>query len=600
MTNESSTAAGDETLRRAELERREVYRRARESGFIPQLRARRRPVVPDRTADVAAPAGDTTTVRPSRAVDPLTRRQPLQLSARVTDVLQRISVEAGIDPGFIGTAAVGSGTAVEAELRLRVLNALEALEALPALRHLAELTTAGVSFLTPDELDRADALGTDRLPAPDTEPECIDRWQVHLEAREARGKAVLSTAAWQRLAEALPLPVLDDLLDRGVLTRREAPHSWIPRTDRVRHIIARVEPEELADAELLALQWEGEARRRTLWAGGRLEPGPTGHDEWSLRSALARGDASVLDELAPRNPPLLPRDLVRLVDGLRTLRRGGAVDAWLGRERSLFGLMEQCLPPGRSISGRTAFHAWAGVRLMYRLLDEAHQSLACDPDRASETLRNVADQAAALRSDTGHGAAVRADREARAVQAYLHFLSARPGERDRLDRAVGLLEDVLHRGRSSPGGVSGDTRSRLRSSSMLLQTLRQRERPHDVLNPYLALGVSHGSSAWRQGWRDLRRGVTPGQLEYINGAKDRIQRHETARRSGQPAEELYRLPLDDRFTQVPQERGDLLRPPARPMERRSAPGTEEEWSWTAAEAAREIIERCAMRMRNDH
>ncbi|WP_426367188.1 hypothetical protein [Streptomyces sp. E-08] len=526
----------------------------------------------------------------------------MRLSARVEAVLERIVSEAGADPGVFDATIANVNCSADpgVELRTQVLSLLDSLEALSAMGHLADLTVGGMAFLTNEELIRAEAIRSSRLPAPETDPDRVGPWQLHLEATEAQGKAILSAVAWQRLVEYLPLPVLDDLLDRGALTRRESPHAWTPRTDRVCHVVARIEPDKLSDDEIVTLGWQDEVHRRTLSIGGRVESGPSGHDEWSVRSALLGGELSVLDDLHLHAEATLPRDLARLIRGLRAMRRGEPVEPWLGRDRSLFGLMEDFLPQRRLIAGRTAFHAWAGARRMYRLLDDAHGALACEPDGAAEAIRIVAHQAAALRSDEHHGSAARADREARAVQAYLHFLSARPGERDRLDQAVGLVEDVLRRGKTPPGGVSGELRRRMAALSTLLQTLRRVARPRDVLNPYLALCVEHGSREWKQGWRDLRRQVPAAQLEYINGAKDRIQRRETALRSGERPEEFYRLPLDDRFAQVPEDRGDLLRPRARPLERRTPPSTQEERSWTAAEAARELIDRCATRMRNGH
>jgi hypothetical protein len=136
--------------------------------------------------------------------------------------------------------------------------------------------------------------------------------------------------------------------------------------------------------------------------------------------------------------------------------------------------------------------------------------------------------------------------------------------------------------------------------SELLQSLRRKSKPHDVLNPYLALCVEHGATEWRQGWRDLRKQVAAERLEYINGAKDRIKRIETARRLGDEPESVYALPLNEQFLWVPDVRSDVLQPAARPMGRRTDASGEEEQSWAAPEAAREIIGRCAAGSRNDH
>jgi hypothetical protein len=276
------------------------------------------------------------------------------------------------------------------------------------------------------------------------------------------------------------------------------------------------------------------------------------------------------------------------------------VDGRLGRERSLFGLLEDCVPEGRLISGTTPFHHWAGTRRLYRLLDDMHWAMACEPDQTEQAVHAALQQAAALRNPESHGSAGLADREARAVQAYLIFLHARPGDRDRLDQGVGLLEDVLKRGGRRRGGVDGVQRKRLRLLSELLQALRLKSKPHAVLNPYLALCVEHGSTEWQQGWRDLRRQVATEQVEYINGAKDRIRRMETARRLGEDPEVLYEIPLNERFLWVPDDRSEVLQPGPRPLERRTGPSDAQDQSWTATEVAREIIGRSAGRLRNSH
>lgn len=73
------------------------------------------------------------------------------------------------------------------------------------------------------------------------------------------------------------------------------------------------------------------------------------------------------------------------------------------------------------------------------------------------------------------------------------FLYARPGERDRLDQGIGLLEDVLKRGGKQRGGVDGRQRHRPRSLSELLQSLGFKSKPREVLNPYLALCMTDES-----------------------------------------------------------------------------------------------------------
>ncbi|MFF1357380.1 hypothetical protein [Streptomyces sp. NPDC058297] len=598
MTTEPRASAAIEELRRAELARREERRRARESGALAPLSTRRRDVPNAPAAEIGS---GTTLVGDELVAESWEVPAQIQVSARVSNALRLAAVDAG-DPEFherVLERAVHARDPV-AELTREAVELLGELEPLTALGHLVELAAGGLPVLSEEQCLRAEAIRSGRLPLPAAEPEPVDAWQLHLECAEAFGHATLSTAAWHRLVERLPLPVLDDLIDRGALRWQTAPHTWPEQSDRVLYVTARLTPWELADDDVAALEWKGEASRRLLVSGAMVRAENGRHDEWSLRSALLCGEVAALDVGESYSGQEFPSDLADLVLSLRRVRRGNAVDARLGRDRSLFGLLEDCVPDGRLISGGTAFHYWAGTRRMYRLLDEMHWTMACEPDRTAETLRATVQQAVALRNPADRGAAAKADREARAVQAYLYYLNARPGDRDRLDQGVGLLEDVLKRGGQRRGGVDGEQRHRMRTLSEILQSLRLSSKPHGVLNPYLALCVEHGSTEWGQGWRDLRRQVATEQLEYINGAKDRIRRIETARRLGGDGEYLYQLPLDERFLWVPEDRNEVLEPRPRPLERRSGGATEQEQAWTATEAAREIIGRSAGRLRKDH
>ncbi|MFD3609784.1 hypothetical protein ACFWXA_17225 [Streptomyces atroolivaceus] len=595
MTTDPLPAADLAELRQAELARREERRIARESGAIPALRARRRGALARRAEPVVAGIPDG--YEPAPAHVESTPR--MSLSARATAALERAAAEAG-DIGFVDEALVRAGRAAdpEAALSADVLTLLSDTKPLPALRHLVELAACGLPVLGEDQRTRAEAVCSGRLPAPAVDPDEVDAWQLHLEAAEAFGHATLSTAAWQRLVERLPLSIVDDLIDRGSLRRHSTTHTWPTQSDRVRYVTARLSPEHLDDTELEALDWEDEECRRILRSGGGVHAIDGRHDQWSLRSALLAGDVSVLDD-AEAFPDRMPEDLAGLVSSLQEVRRGGPVGRQLGQDRSLFGILEDCIPDGILVSGRTDFHYWAGTRRMHRLLDDVHWALACAPDRLQGALRATTQQALAVRNQESRGMAGKADREARVVQAYLCFLDAGPNDKDRFDRGIGLLEDVLKRGGSRRGGVDGEERRHMASLSELLQSLRRASKPQAVVNPYLALCVEHASTEWRQGWRDLRGQALPDQLEYVNGAKDRVQRIETARRLGREPETVYVLPMNERFLWVPGVRNQVLQPDPQPMQRRTGVSSEEEQQWTADEAAREIIGHRAAGSRND-
>ncbi|MFI2036118.1 hypothetical protein ACH470_15875 [Streptomyces bottropensis] len=574
-----------EELRRREMAQRARRRQARERGEIPVLSARFR--------KTASPSENVATPSP--------QSEPVTLSARADRALRRMAQEAGVPDLFVEVLArAGAADDPPAVVVEAVREHLLDRPPLLALRYLAELAHGGLPTLTDDELSQSEALLAERLPAPPSSPAHPDAWQIHLEAVEAAGRGVLSGEAWHRLAGTLPLPVLDDFIDAGTFDRRVLP-ALRGLESREAYLVARLAPEELTEAELSVLGWQDETKRRALHRGEAIAPLEGCHDQWSLRSALLGGETAGLDPatitLAAGKP--LPSALAQFLQSLQSIRRGGALDRELGNDRGLFAVLEDWLPQGRLIAGRAAFHYWAGTRRLYRLLDELHWAMAVEPETVPDTLRGVVQQASALRNEQGGATAGRADREARVVLAYVYFLTARPGERDRLDHAVGLLEELIRRGAGRPGGLGGQTRSALKRLSALLQALRQKHKPQDVLNPYLALCVEHGSTEWRHGWRNLRRQVSGERLEDINSAKDRIQRLDAAKRLGAPSEPLYAMPLDERFLWVPPERSPLLYPPAQPLERRTNTSTEEELQWSASEAARELIGRSAGSTRNN-
>ncbi|MER8235212.1 hypothetical protein [Streptomyces sp. NPDC094049] len=587
MSLESVDEASTEELRQIEREKRRQRRLARERGETPALRARRRAVNPG-DLGVAGAAPDASPA-------------PLVLPARLVTILDRVGGEAGAADRFHDVLMRAGGLSDPMEY---VANAVResisaAFPPLSALAHLADLTTAGMPVFSDDESLRAEAILTGRLPAPPVDPSELNSWQLLLEAHEAGTRAVLSKGAWRRLVHKLPLAVVDDLIDSGRLDARADLASWPDHDDRSRYITARVSPGALGASDVKALAWTSELRRRAVVEGAEVLPVDGRHDEWSLRSALLKGDVNALDQAGPLSDTHFPPDLSRLARSLQAVRRGAAVEPELGHEPGLFFLLEVCLPNDRLVSGSSKFHSWAGTRRLYRLLDEAHWAMAAEPDVAPDVLRSVVEQAVALRNEKEGAGAGKADREARAVLSYVYFLTARPGDRDRLDRAVGLLEEVLMRGTRRRGGVDPRARRRMIVLSDLLQALRQKSRPHDVLNPYLALSVEHGSSEWRHGWRNLRGQVPAEQLEYINNAKDRVQRREMAGRMGKEAEILYELPLDEQFLWIPRVHSPVLEPGIRPLERRTDPSTSEERNWTASEAARDIVSRSRI-MREDH
>ncbi|MGW4648485.1 hypothetical protein [Kitasatospora sp. NPDC004289] len=524
----------------------------------------------------------------------------VSLPVRLAAVLDRIAAETGDRDLKLRFRQHGGDAADLLSAAAEYVWDLAArLPPLTALGYLVELTASGLRLLGERDLVRAEALRSGRVPAPAVDPSGDDAWQLHLEAVEAASRGVLSSVAWQRLVSRLPLPVIDDLIDSGKIRKKLRPAEWPGPADRLPYVLARVDPAALTNEQIETLGWQDELRRRALVAGEGVQPVGGRHDQWSLRSALLDGDLNALETVEPYAQDEFPRSLAQLVSSLQAIRRGSAVTRDLGNDKALFGVLEDCMRPDRLIAGNTPFHYWAGTRRLYRLLDDLHWALAVEPETTETARREVMQQASALRNDHQARFAEKADQEARAVQAYLCFLCARPGDGEQLDKGVGLLEEVLRRGPSRNGGAGRWGRQRLSALSQLLQRLRQNRKPHEILNPYLALCVEHGSTEWRQGWRDLRKQVPPERFEYINGAKDRIQRMEAARRLGTSYEELYELPVDERFLWVPGVRSLDLHPPMTPMARRSPDSTAQDTGWTAVEAARQIID-SGHKARNPH
>ncbi|MEH0515557.1 MULTISPECIES: hypothetical protein [unclassified Streptomyces] len=233
MTPEPAAAADLEQLRRAELERRERLRRDREGGARAPLRARRRPT-----------GNDSLTGQPDESGSGAPTPLPTPLPARVSHALRRALDEPGGDCAVTdrieelavrATDPLGAAAAEAADLLTRK-------DPLAALGHLVDLTVSGLPLLEQDELSRAEALRSGRVPAPEVRPDSVDSWQLHLESVEAHGRAVLSTATWQRLVATLPLSVVDDLIDEGALTSAAIGDAWPEPSDRSRYVTARLDP----------------------------------------------------------------------------------------------------------------------------------------------------------------------------------------------------------------------------------------------------------------------------------------------------------------------------------------------------------------------
>ncbi|MBW8483947.1 hypothetical protein [Actinomadura parmotrematis] len=374
-------------------------------------------------------------------------------------------------------------------------------------------------------------------------------------------EALLSgSAAWRRylavlghpvrltggeLAEscaALPLSLVDDLIDNGQVGAGDRP--WERRADprEADYLAARLVPDQITSAQAAALGWP-EAVSRHAYLAGAVE---TGDAVLDALAALYEGDNSDLFELRAALPAEQQANLRAVLDGVPV----GRWPAWVTADRGLWRLLAaqwsaQAAADGdrdRWMDPRASdFHLWNAFRSAHERIVRGDLAGAV---RQSDALSafSAAEEPPALY-----------DLEIRNLRAYLMQRPQGPEHRSgRLDLAVELL-DADH------PVISANRRL---VEARLETPVNERE---SWENPFFVLGLTHGDPAWNERWRALtvEHRDDVDESARINDAWRRI--HDAVGASG-----FFALPVEPGVIDVPAERSAVLVPSLAPLARRTA------------------------------
>ncbi|MGW8682967.1 hypothetical protein ACWGNN_18210 [Streptomyces sp. NPDC055817] len=372
-----------------------------------------------------------------------------------------------------------------------------------------------------------------------------------LRAFATDGTAAFPPRMLPRVLPWIPLSVLDDLIDAGVVGPEHQP--WQYRAEEAEHayLKARLVPDQISADQATALEWTAWQRRTAFLAGG--ESLPQAGDVYDLLEQVADGDASVVKELKRE----LPRDLVLR---LRRLLDGGDVGSWdrdIWEDRGLWRLIFSLWEPKAAVNpSRSPLHALMALRQAYDLLclnDLAHASSQIDKLMSFET------------ADPAYRA------EALNFHAYTLLL------REELNAAAVVLKGI--------SGAHELTESNLRMIEQR-RAVPRNDRPA-ASNPYLDLGLPHGAPSWETRYRELRR-------EHVHDV-DMSARLNSAMKRIRDAERdedwsgFFVLPLDLRVFELPDEVPVTLVPPLAPLTRRTTPHSPESLGLMRRQAVADLL-----------
>ncbi|MEV5409603.1 hypothetical protein AB0K60_12300 [Thermopolyspora sp. NPDC052614] len=410
------------------------------------------------------------------------------------------------------------------------------------IRHLHSLLQAGMPWISEIGARRVQFLafehpraGEVRLPGDDVLDGTAE-WRLYL--------AALGHPARVRPEELLevipevPLPVIDDLIDFGLLGRHDRPWRLRPDAQERLYLAARLHPQSIEATEAEALGWTELERRYAFLQGDDL----VGDDLYALLAAWWRGEHDIgLRSALPANKrPLFDE----LLFGVQT----GRWPDHIVSDKGLWALLAANWRPSKPINAKISeFHSHLALFRCYRMI------LFGEPDKIRPQLDLLLVAARGPGPDGDHLLPEMLRAEIHNMAAYLA-----QGTND-LGRGIRLLKAV----REAHPAVAEN-----------LRILRERQatvvndRDHWE-NPYLMLGVPHGDPNWKEQWRNLRKehNADTDRRVLINGAKARIERAELHGTS------FFQLPLDPNSIVLPRNRSAALLPEIRPLDRRTSPST---------------------------
>ncbi|RFU39426.1 hypothetical protein DZF91_22410 [Actinomadura logoneensis] len=471
----------------------------------------------------------------------------------------------GLPAHLVSSVERSMGGRPESSLPGEVKAILGTLPVEQAVAHLDELLQAGAPWMTDLGRRKVQVLafedpraGRIKLPSRDV-LEGPFAWRLYL---AALGHPASVTAVEMRRATGnLPLPVLDDLLDAGLVGFEDAPWERREADSERRYLTARLVPAMVGRQDAVALGWQEMERRHRFLDGEDLSEGD---DIYALLSAFWKGDSpdiSLRTRLSPSGQVLYDEILL----GVQTERW----PAHIVKDRALWSLLATRWTPSGLINPSVSdFHMWRALYNCYRWL------LAGMFDRVRSQLTPLVDLAEEKQPQDAGEARVQMCAEALVMRAYLDL------ETNDFAMARKRLERI---GRRHP--VIQQNIDYIRRAE-----LKKRNELDYWENPYLVLGVSHGSHEWLDQWRSLVKLVRDDVRKRgrINRAKRRL---EAAERDGDG--DFYRLPLDESLFVLPRERSVALLPPIEPMPRRTLPATPEDLAELRARAIETVLDEFA-------
>ena len=352
----------------------------------------------------------------------------------------------------------------------------------------------------------------------------------------ATGRA--AAFASRRVASVLPwipVGVVDDLIDAGVLAASDEPWASRRSDEESLYVRARLAPEQLSVAEFERLGWLEPLQRERFLAGDDLLDG--GEDDlYELLARVSEGDAGALKALESR----LPRELVLR---LRKIEEGAQIGTWdsdIVEDRGLWRLLASLWEPKAAVDPRRGpLYTLIALRQAYDFLISQSERRRAAAQVGKLIAYNEADDRVAA--------------EAWNMAAYL-----------------ALLDDDLNTATEALARVPGDHPSLTANRQLVRRrkvTLKNDRQPPS--NPYLDLGVPHGSRVWEQRYRDLRREYLQDRevSAHANRAALRIRTAE----KHEDWSDFFVLPLDRDMYDLPFDLPVTLVPPASVLPRRTVP-----------------------------
>ncbi|MFF3595647.1 hypothetical protein [Kitasatospora indigofera] len=444
------------------------------------------------------------------------------------------------------------------------------------LRHLRRLWEARIEWLTPEATRRLSILCS-------TAPE---RRLVHTPHTGDAGApyelfvSVVTNRPTRHIRErlraqlaALPISLVDTLIDIGALDSSDRPWNVRP-SEEGPYLRARTDPQLLSAAEAEGLAWPAFDRRHAFVSGWVLpETTEDDHepDVYEHLESAAAGETHHLGELELMLPE--PQRVA-----LRDLRSYCSLGTWpphLLADRGLWLLMEALWRPVDAIDPRlSGFHAWAALRRARHLIQcSHHQSAAAQTNR----LLRVGKASPEYRAEILN------------LVAYQAFCNNKLAEAAQaLREALDILTPLDHE--SQPTTVSA-ARIRLESNLAVVErrkTTKKNDRSPSA-NPFLELGLPHGTLSWEELYRELTKEALHDTQERarLNSIRARI---EATLRMGEAEAGTFVLPHDERPYRDPDERSGLLVPPLPRLGRRTPHLTADDVDDIRAHAAVGLLE----------